>query len=95
MQTETQKPGPGLSGKGCKKHNRKRLLDAFLDVPKLRNFQKSSSRMQQTVDVLWICIFRQRHACECRLLVSLHILRVRLLHICSFYEDGQCEGLGT
>ena len=29
MQTETQKPGPGLSGKGCKKYNRKRLLDAL------------------------------------------------------------------
>lgn len=95
MQTETQKPGPGLSGKGCKNIIESVYSTLFLDVPKLRNFQKSSSRMQQTVDVLWICIFRQRHACECRLLVSLHILRVRLLHICSFYEDGQCEGLGT
>ena len=29
MQTETQKPGPGSSGKGCKDINRKRLLSAL------------------------------------------------------------------
>ena len=57
MQTETQKPGPGSSGTGCKDIIESVYSALFLDVPKLRNFQKSSSRMQQTVDVLWICIF--------------------------------------
>lgn len=40
MQTETQKPGPGLSGKGCKKHNRKRLSALILDYQKFsQNFK--------------------------------------------------------
>lgn len=38
---------------------------------------------------MWICIYHRQQACERRRPVYLHIFCVRLLQVCSFYEDGQ------
>ncbi len=49
--------------------------------------------MQQTVDALWICLFKLTvcaHHTGCWLVC---IFCVRLLRVCSFNYDGQCEGL--
>lgn len=48
--------------------------------------------MQQTVDALWICIFRPHSARE-RWVWAYSIFCVRLCIVCSFNSDGQYQSL--
>lgn len=48
--------------------------------------------MQQTVDVLWICIYVNSHACEGVMLFVLHISREASAGLL-VQLTGQCEGL--
>lgn len=85
--------GPvGVRAAGCK-HNGKRLLTLFLDSLKLRNFLifvKNAANSRCLCGYVYIPSMATR---ECKPLMFLHIFCVRLLQVCSFYEDGQCEGL--
>ena len=70
-----------------------RLLDAlFLAV---RNFANSNlAKDKATVDVLWVC-FIHSHAVSVRSSMEawrMNTYRRGLLR-CSFWQDGQCEGL--
>ena len=49
--------------------------------------------MQQTVDACGYVYSAGSRVREHQLSEYMHIFRVRLLHVCSFYSDGQCEGL--
>ena len=63
---------------GLPRHTKSVYLTLFLDFQKSGKFQ-SLSRMQQTVDALWICIFRPHPARE-RWMMAYSIFCVRLLH---------------
>ena len=49
--------------------------------------------MQQTVDACGYVYSVGSRVREHLLSEYMHIFRVRLLQVCSFYSDGQCEGL--
>ena len=89
--TALQKPRSGVKRAG-RQTFWKRLLDALswlVETSQLSITVKNVANSRCLVD-MYILLTEAR---ECLQLVYLHIFCVRLLQVCSFNSDGQCEGL--